>query len=388
MINMLLAHTLEVDDKDLALRDILLQLDLPHCQKNHSVGIIHCTHPFIESGVVQAICERLPFPVLGINTLLHSSALGLVDNMLLTITVFTSDDIKFATGLSAPLEAKGNLKANIADIYVETENLMSSRPSLGLVFGPSLTYCAMGEILVEVLNEVSDGVPFFGALAADYSTYIRHPRIIYNGKTYNDRLGIILMEGKLSPRFCVYPVSDKKTIRQKAIVTDSEGNLIRKVNGMPVLEFLESLGLCWAGQISGTHTIPLFLDRNDGQPPIVRTIQSQTPDGGIILCGNAPVDTTLGFGAMDIKHILESVRRVSILMKLLNPDVFYLYSCISRNIALGLNYTAEMEAVHHDLEGLVPYLFSYSSGEICPLIQKDGRWHNEFHNMSLVTANF
>jgi hypothetical protein len=157
---------------------------------------------------------------------------------------------------------------------------------------------------------------------------------------------------------------------------------------MPVLEFMESLGLCWGGQITGTHSIPLFLDRNDGRPPIVRTIQSQTPDGHIILCGNAPVDTTLGFGAMDQKHILESVRRVSILMKLLTPDVFCLYSCISRNIALGLNYTAEAEAVRRDLEGMVPYLFAYSSGEICPIMLKDGKWHNEFHNMSLVTANF
>jgi hypothetical protein len=183
-------------------------------------------------------------------------------------------------------------------------------------------------------------------------------------------------------------VSDKKTIRQKAIVTDSENNIVKKVNGMPVLEFLESLGLCWAGQISGTHSIPILLDRNDGHPPVIRTILTQTSDGHIILCGNVPLDTTIGFGAMDQQLILDNIKRISILMKLLTPDAFFLYSCISRNIALGLNYTAEVEEVHRGLEGLVPYLFSYSSGEICPTMMKDGKWLNEFHNMSLITTNF
>jgi hypothetical protein len=386
MIDMLLAQTLEVDEKEVALRDILLQLDLRRHQKKHSVGILHCNHSYIESGVVKAVCERLPFPVVGMNTLLHSSSLGLIDNVLLTLCVLTSDEVKFATGLSEPLS--GDLRSAAADAYVETENLLSSRPAMGLVFGPSMTNCAVGELLVEILNEVSDEVPFFGALAADYSTFIRHPRTIFNGGAFEDRLALVLLEGNLSPRFFVYPVSDQKAIRQKAIVTDSDKNIVKKVNGMPAMEFLESLGLSWAGHIAGTHCIPIFLDRNDGHIPIVRSILTQTPEGHIVLCGNAPVDSTLGFGAIDQKHILDTVKRVSILMKLLTPDVFCLYSCISRNIALGLNYTAEVEAVHRDLEGLVPYLFCYSNGEICPTAMKDGKWRNEFHSMSLVAANF
>jgi hypothetical protein len=386
MIDMLLAQTLEVDEKELALRDILLQLDLRRNQKKHSVGILHCNHCFIESGVVKAVCERLPFPVVGMNTLLHSSALGLIDNVLLTVCVLTSDEVKFATGLSRPLSS--DLRSGVADVYVETENLLSSRPAVGLVFGPSMIPAAVGELLVEILNEVSDEVPFFGALASDYSTYIRHPRTIFNGSAFEDRLALVLLEGNISPRFFVYPVSDQKTIRQKAIVTDSDKNVVKKVNDMPALEFLESLGLSWAGHISGTHSIPIFLDRNDGHPPIVRSILAQTPEGHIILCGNAPVDTTLGFGAIDQKHILDTVKKVSIIMKLLAPDVFCMYSCISRNFALGLNYTAEVEAVHRDLEGQVPYLFSYSNGEICPTVSKNGKLRNEFHTMSLIAANF
>jgi hypothetical protein len=169
MINMLLAQTLEVDEQELALRDILLQLDLKRNLKKYSVGIIHCNQSFIDSGVVKTICERLPFPVLGMNTLLHSSALGLIDNMLLTLCILTSEDVKFATGLSQPLI--GNSRSGIVDTYVETENLMSSRPGMGLVFGPAMTTCAIGEMLVDILNETSDGVPFWCFSSRLFYTY-------------------------------------------------------------------------------------------------------------------------------------------------------------------------------------------------------------------------
>jgi hypothetical protein len=386
MIEVLLSHTLEVDEIELALRDVLTQLNLGKRLRKHSMGIIHCTQEFVSSGVVKALCERLPFPVVGINSLLNSSSLGLMDNMLLTLAVLTSDNVKFATGLSGPLEPF--FRASLMDMYVDTENLLSSRPSFMLIFGPSLLSCAIGEKIVETLDEASDNVPMFGSLAADYSTQISNPRVIYNGESYSTRAAVVLVEGNLNPRFFSFPVPTTKAIQQKAIITASENNLVKEVNGVPVLEFMESLGLCWDGQISGTHSIPIFLDRNDGFPPTVRTIQCQTPEGYIILCGDAPVDTTLGIGAMDQKEVLDSIIKASNRVRLLAPDVFLLYSCLSRNIILGLDYLAEIEALHNNLRDQINYIFAYSSGEICPVLFKDGKLHNQFHNMTLISLAF
>jgi hypothetical protein len=55
MIDVLLAHTVEVDDIDLAVNIFLAQLNLNQNLKRHSVGIIHCSDVFIHSGVTKAM---------------------------------------------------------------------------------------------------------------------------------------------------------------------------------------------------------------------------------------------------------------------------------------------------------------------------------------------
>ncbi|MDR1040910.1 MAG: hypothetical protein LBR80_12255 [Deltaproteobacteria bacterium] len=46
-----------------------------------------------------------------------------------------------------------------------------------------------------------------------------------------------------------------------------------------------------------------------------------------------------------------------------------------------------MEALRREVAGRLPYLFSYSMGELRPVPLPDGRFHNEFHNMPLVTKS-
>ncbi|MDR1081200.1 MAG: FIST C-terminal domain-containing protein [Deltaproteobacteria bacterium] len=381
---MLVAQTLEPDEPDAAVRDILAQLDLDRGLRRNSACIVHCNNAFMESGVARAICERLPFPTAGINTFLSSSSGGITDSMLLTASVLTSDDCRFATGLSEPMSFDAAGPAS--RLYVETENLLDRRPSLGLVFAPFHGSLAIGETMVEALDEVSDGVPFFGTVAADYTTSLRSPKVIHNGETYGDRASMILIEGPVEPRFSVYPVSLARSIRQKAIITDARDNVIIQVNGMPALDFLESLGLCRDGQIQGVNSIPLSIDKEDGSDPVFRAIVSQTPEGGIVIGGKAPAGALLGIGAMDQEHILCGARRLSAQAGLSGGPLL-IYSCLSRNIVLGFNYTIEADQLRAGLRRRLPYSFAYSTGEICPLPARGGRWRNAFHNMSLVAAS-
>ncbi|MDR2738996.1 MAG: hypothetical protein LBB68_04085 [Treponema sp.] len=69
MIKVLNACTAEIDDVDLAVSEILEQLDVPGNLRNNSIGIIACYYEFIETGVVAEICKRLPFDVVGCTTL-------------------------------------------------------------------------------------------------------------------------------------------------------------------------------------------------------------------------------------------------------------------------------------------------------------------------------
>ncbi|MDR2198401.1 MAG: FIST C-terminal domain-containing protein [Deltaproteobacteria bacterium] len=386
MIKTLLANTVEVDDIDIALQDILTQLNLGKNLRKNSLGIIHCRDDFIESGVVRAICDRLPFPVLGMNTILNSSSLGLLDNTLLTVSVLTSDSVNFAVGLSDPL-TEGRATP-LSKMYVEAENLLPRRPVFMFLYCGVYDYSALGEHVLKHLDDFSDGVPVFGSLPADYSVELRSPKIIYNGIAYSDRAAVVLVEGRITPVFSVRNVPLWRGIQRRAVVTSSSGNVIREVNGLPVIEFLESLGLCWYGQITGHNIIPIFVDRNDGNPPVVRVVHSQTRDDHILLTGDVPEGSTLGFGALDEREVISAVASLGVSMKKLYSDVFFVYSCISRNLALGLDYMAEMERFNTVAERKLPYVFSYSSGEFCPTLEADGSLVNRYHNMSLTSLAF
>ncbi|MDR1037309.1 MAG: FIST C-terminal domain-containing protein [Deltaproteobacteria bacterium] len=380
---MLVAQTLEPDEPEAAVRDILAQLDLDRGLRRNSACIVHCNDAFMESGVAKAVSERLPFPTAGINTFLNSSSGGITDSMLLTASVLTSDDCRFATGLSEPMGL--DVAGPAARLYVETENLLDRRPALGLVFAPFHGSLAIGETVVEALDEVSDGVPFFGTVASDYTTSLRRPRVIHNGETYDDRASMILIEGPVVPRFRVFPVSLARSIRQKAIITDARDNVILQVNGMPALDFLEALGLCRDGQIQGVNAIPLSIDRGDGTDPVFRAIVSQTPEGGIVIGGRAPAGAMLGIGAMDQEHILCGAKLLTTQAGPAGVPLL-IYSCLSRNIVLGFNYTLEADQLRAGLQRRHPYSFAYSTGEICPVPVRGGRWRNAFHNMTLVAA--
>jgi hypothetical protein len=385
VIRLLTAQTREADDGPAAAAEILAGLREAGPLSRYACGLVHCADSFVETGAMSAVCRALPFPTAGVNTILHSSSLGTVDSTLLTVTVLTSPDVRMSAALSEPMddEVAGPCEA----LYSEALRALRDRPSAGIVFGPILPGFPSGEMICYELDAASGGMPLFGCLASDIDTGIRSPQVLFDGTAWPTRAALVLLGSSARPKFSVFPVSARKTLRGKAVVTDSEAHLVRQINGLPVLDFLESLGLCREGRLVSTHMIPFFLERGGGRPPIVRAVMEQTADGAILLGGKAPAGSTLGIGAMDISHILDCARRAAAQIRLSSPDATILYSCIARNIGLGLNYTMEIETLRRDLAGCSPYVLAYSMGEICPLVFPDGKWRNEYHNMSLISMS-
>ncbi|MDR3153547.1 MAG: FIST C-terminal domain-containing protein [Deltaproteobacteria bacterium] len=379
---MIQAQTREADDPQAAAASIVAQVMAAGPLSRHACGVVHCDNAFLETGALLAVSRALPFPTVGINTLLHSTVSGALSSTLLTVTVLTSPDVRMSVALSEHMGE--DVRGPCESLFFEALSGLKEKPSAGFMFVPFLQWCPAGELITQTLDSASGNIPLFGTVAADYSDEFRSPRVLFNGCAWSSRSALILFGAAARPRFSIYPVSAKKTVRGKAVVTESEAHIVRRINGMPVLDFLETLGLCTDGKLECAYSIPLFLERGGGRPPIVRSMLAQTADGAIVLGGNVPPGSTLGIGAMDTLHIIEGVRRAASLMSLSAPGAAFLYSCLFRGVCLGLNYTSEMETLRRDLAGRVPYTFAYSGGEICPMLLPDGKWHNEFHNMSLV----
>jgi hypothetical protein len=386
VIRLVTAHTRLADDADGAAVEILSQLKRSGPLSRHACGVIHCDMSFMETGVFRAVSRALPFPTLGMNTILHSSDLGAFGSTLLTVSVFTSPDVRMACALSPEMDT--DVSGPSDAMYSEALADLKERPSLALVFGPILPWCASGEALCHALDAASGGVPLFGSQAGDFTPGPDSPKVLFNGEAWSFRSAILLMGANASPRFDVYPVSSRKLLKGRALITESESHVVHKVNSMPVMEFLETMGLCRNGKLVSIDVIPFFLSRSRGGPCLVRAMRGMNPDGSIVLAGNAPEGSQLDIGVLDTHHILDGARRAGAITRLASPSPSAIYSCLARNISLGLNFSMEMEAFHHETAGSSPYLFSYSMGEFCPIRLPDGGWHNEYHNMSLVRVSF
>ncbi|MDR2786262.1 MAG: hypothetical protein LBB83_10145, partial [Treponema sp.] len=248
MIRTLTAFTENIDDPSAAAAEIRAQLEKGEGLLKNSVGIVACHYEFVLSGTAKAICESLSFDVAGTisSTQAVNDARG---TLFLTLLVLTSDDVGFKTGFT------GSLKSEPGKQIEESYRSLSGgvRPAFVFAFAPFMIENS-GDEYVNVLSRVSEGVPCFGTLAVDDTSDFRECYMVYNGDHYRDRMALILCYGPINPKFYVASISEDKLLDKAALITSSEGHILKEVNGKPVVEYFEDLGLTKASETSYAMT--------------------------------------------------------------------------------------------------------------------------------------
>jgi hypothetical protein len=158
MLTMLTAYTAEIDDIAIAVDEVLEQLDLKNSLQKHSVGILSCYSEFLETGVVKAICDSLPFDVIGCTTM-ASGTNRQNEIMILSLCVLTSDDVSFATSQSASLSVE-HYATFMGDAYRKAADTLPDKPALVIPIFPALSFIT-GESLVETLDTISSPACLF-----------------------------------------------------------------------------------------------------------------------------------------------------------------------------------------------------------------------------------
>jgi hypothetical protein len=384
MIKTLVAYTLEVDDEDTAVSEILEQLDLEQKLCKNSVGIISCHEEFILAGIVKTLCGKLPFDTVGINTM-NTAVPQAAEQMILALMVLTSDEVSFSAGLSGSLNKEH--KEPFQEVFDKTAAALPEKPSLIMSFAPLLFNLA-GDKIVELMDLVSGGLPNFGTIAIDFTTQIRNPKVIFKGETYQDRLAIILFSGKFEPHFSVISLAENRVLQQKAVITKSQGNVLIEINNIPVVQYLKSLGLFMDESVETLNQIPLVVDFNDNVQPVARAILAMTPEGYFVCGGGVPEGCTVTVGSINKDDVLTTAAATTRAMMNDNQDGLLMYSCVARNFALGLDTMAELKVIRETLGQDMSYMFSYSGGEICPVKNNTGELKNRFHNETLISCSF
>ena len=387
MIKTLTAWTAEADDAQAAVKEIRAMLDVDNALLTHTVGIIACHYEFVHSGVVQAVCEALPFDVVGTISSAQSVA-GQADILLLTMMVITSDDTTFTTALTPSLQTEPG--SAIAETYKAASAAGAGSPALMLAFAPFMPTNS-GDDYINVITQVSGGVPCFGTLAIDDTEDFSNTYMIFNGVHYSDRMGIILLYGNISPKFFVVSISLDKLIDKSAVVTKSAGHVLMEVNERPVTEYFDSLGLTEASETQYALTsLPFMLDYNDGTPMVSKIFIMMTPEGYAICAGAMPEGSTFYIASVDKDDIMLTTESAinQVLQNKAGAAGLLVYSCIGRSMTLGADQFLEMEKLDQKLGGALPYMMAYSGGEICPTLVSESKAVNRFHNDAFIACLF
>jgi len=158
---MLSAYTTEVDEIDDAFNEITAQIDLNSLDAN-SVGILYCHPEFAETGVATAICERLPFDVIGM-TVAAVAGGGSYGTYGLSLCVLTGNDVSFTTTYTDPFTAE-DFEGKIDAAYKQARASVSEDPAFILSCFPM-----MNELMATVCwarwTSLATACPFTAACA-------------------------------------------------------------------------------------------------------------------------------------------------------------------------------------------------------------------------------
>jgi hypothetical protein len=333
---------------------------------------------------MEAVCARLPMPVTGCTT--QGAALReTADDLLLTVAVLTSDEVRFAADISESLlEAP---EERIDALYRRTAASLAGNPGLILVSAPSLLTLS-ADVIVACLSRSSGGrVPVFGACALDVDRSLRNPRTIYQNAAYQDRLAILLLSGAVKPRFFSAPFPRNSIVAQDAIITAAADNRIISINNMPAQVFMKKIGLFHPLASRVLYMIPLVINYRDGSPQVV-TMNSADSQGALICSGIVRAGGVLNIGASTADYVIESVKTlVQAVKRAGDGSGLFIVSCYVRSVMLGGGTMAELEAARRELEDFPsPYLFLYSAGEICPRFTESGDPENRLLQVALAAC--
>lgn len=386
MIRSYTAATAEIDDSQGAVAEILKQLALPDAiGPQNTIGIISCYAEFVESGVYAALCQALPFDVVGTTTIAAGTK-GEAGELLLTLMVITGDDLAVATAVSgiAGEEDAGLL----AEMYASAREELTEEPKLILSFAP-LSPTFSNDFYVKTMDELSGGVANFGTVTVDHNPDYHDAQVLINGEAYRDRFAIVLLAGEIEPTFYIGTISDDKIFPEQGVVTEVVGPLLKSINNVVTADHLQSLGLekDADGAIVGVNAFPLIVDLGDGTESIVRVMFATTPEGYAVCGGNIPVGATLSIGEFNKDEILATTRRTLKTAAAGGHHNLLLYSCVGRYFTLGYETMGELDLTA-DILGDTSHMTAYSGGEICPVYDRDGQTHNRNHNSTVVVLAF
>ena len=382
MITMHTARTSEIDEISEAIDEIKRQIDFSALKKN-SGGLLFCHIDFIESGVVAALCEELPFNVIGMTSMASADerGYGLYD---LTLTVLTSDEVGFEVGMTNNID-RDNFTHESEKLYKRVRGKVADDPSLIVTFMPYVRDISGYEVLA-AMDKSCNGLPMWGSITYNLDYAYETVQTICNGKALPAGIALMFLNGPIEPKFIVSSIPERNITTNRAVITSSDGVIVRKINDLSVLDYLADMGLTVARE--NINTTPIMVYYDDAEEAVALAFYTLLDDGSVLAGGELPTGTPISIGSIDAHGIFESSEAgLNRILELQDRQATLLLPCVTRYIMLAPDQERELRLITKRLAAAGrPFMMGYSGGEICPMPGTDGQLYNRFHNYSFCAC--
>jgi len=379
--------TYEIDNPDVAVKEIKTQLEKKITLMENSVGIIMCHTEFINSGVVKQLGENLPFCLAGVTT--SSQAVNNeAGELILTLFVITSDDSWFKTGVTDSV--KDNINEPTKMAFQRAAAGVSEMPKLAIIFPPLILKYA-GDAYINIWKQIIPNVPIFGTIATDDTLIFEGSETIYNGEHYKFSMPFILCYGNINPRFLVGTLPEDKVMPYKGEITKSNGPFVQEINNINAYKYFEDIGFARNGALADNYLfVPFVIDQKKREDydgiPVVRGHASFTEDGTAIFRGDVDEGSTFKLLTIGPDDILSTTRqKIDQINEMSGVNGVILFPCIVRRMMTQrISPLIELETVRDAIKPDIPFMMGYAGGEICPTSVSNSIPANRFHNYSLI----
>ena len=388
-------YTEEIDDLAEAAADLFEQASSFAFRKN-TIAILFAEEDTDFPGLYALLSARWKFPVMGCTAL--SMLLGKEGycDIGISVMLLTADDCEFSVGMTDELNMD-NYREAVSATYKRLSAALPSKEKLIISYGGLVNTedDVGGDDRVNILNDLSGGVPVYGAAASD-SFNFKNLRLFYNGKTSERGQVMALVAGNVAPRFiCVNSIENKSEFAYE--VTEARGNQVFRLGNDTFIDTLRRENMVsdktnvMADYLLSPFVVTVRKENGDSvQSARTLSVLNHENGSGSFL-GVIPKDSVLGIGIIsrdDVQHsIEEAVDRMLERLKESGQEyrTMLCTSCCARFLALASNTRAEAQALQNRIPPSMALLGMYSFGEYCPAVGNvTGTEYNLYHNFTFT----
>ena len=395
----IIAMTKEIDDIELAVKELAAQVRDKISLKSNSVGVVYCDADVEVGELGGRLNAELGMDIIGLTTTATIERNNGYNDMGILLSVMTADDVVFSVGCTGEL-ANDTFPEAIKEAYGQARAKIQADPELILTCAPYIADLT-SENYVEILDESSGGAPVFGGVCTDHYD-LQYQKTFFNGQAFSRGLVFLLLSGNVKPVFAMVHHFGAK-VEKKGLITKSAGNQIQKIGDQTFKEFVSSIVPVPDEEMVIYHfqSTPFVMELPDfekDEQPVVRalcTIDHETGAGGFL--SKMPEGSTIYMNVFQRGDLSESCNEALSTLKAKmaeNRDneysMIFISTCNARHLLMGDAKNLESGILSEKLGDLPPDIHAmgfYGFGEMCPTGKKaDGKAKNRFHNISFAAC--